>query len=88
VSAVEINERVPGLSDKQLESLHANALRLASRGTPKQQQQAEELLPLLQTEMEQRKIAKTAVQADKRKAAVRAPAPRKAKSKPAREEVE
>lgn len=57
---MELHERIPSLSDKELEALHANAVRLAESGTPKQRQQAEELLPLLGAAMEERSTARTA----------------------------
>lgn len=78
---MEIEERVPDLSDKQLESLRANAIRLASSGNPRQQEQAGRLLPLLDTEMEQRRATRVTVQAEKRKAVARRPVSRKVKAK-------
>lgn len=57
---MELHERIPSLSDKELEALHANAVRLVQSGTPKQRQQAEELLPLLGVAMEERSAARTA----------------------------
>lgn len=47
-----IDQRIPDLSDKDLENLHANAVRLAQSGTQGQREQAEALLPLLGAEME------------------------------------
>ena len=43
---MRIDQRIPDLSDKELESLQANAVRLVDSGSPIQRQQAEELLPL------------------------------------------
>jgi hypothetical protein len=48
-------EMIPSLDDKELANLHANALRLAESGQPKQQAQAAELLPLIDAELAQRK---------------------------------
>lgn len=64
-----ISDRIPDLSDKELESLHANALRLAASGSTQQRQQAEELLPLLGAALEERKATKTATLKTKRAAA-------------------
>ncbi len=52
---VEIDQRIPDLSDKELESLHANAVRLAASGSQLQRQQAEHLLPLLGAALLERK---------------------------------
>jgi hypothetical protein len=73
---MEISERLPDLSDKELDSLHANAVRLAQSGTLKQRQQAEELMPLLDAALETRRVAHAEAQAAKR-----APAKRKAAAK-------
>ncbi len=69
-----IDQRIPDLSDKELENLHANAVRLAQSGTPAQREQAESLLPLLGAALEGRKAARLAKQGQAR----RAPARRKA----------
>jgi hypothetical protein len=65
----EMDQRIPDLSDKELESLHANALRLAASGSDKQRQQAESLLPLIAEQMETRRAAKTKTQAADKEAA-------------------
>jgi hypothetical protein len=52
---MEIGQRMPDLSDLELERLHANAVRLAQSGTPGQRQRAEHLLPLLGAALEQRR---------------------------------
>jgi hypothetical protein len=52
---VDIDQRIPQLSDKELEILHANAVRLAGSGTQQQRQRAESLLPLLVSELESRR---------------------------------
>jgi hypothetical protein len=62
-----IQERIPDLSDKELESLQANAVRLQATGSAIQRQQAEELLPLLGAAIEERRAAKTAAQVETRK---------------------
>jgi hypothetical protein len=66
---MEMDQRIPDLSDKELESLHANALRLAASGSDKQRQQAESLLPLIAEQMETRRTAKTKTQAADKEAA-------------------
>jgi hypothetical protein len=55
---MEMDQRIPDLSDKELESLHANAVRLAQSGTQIQRQQAESLLPLISEAMETRRAAR------------------------------
>jgi hypothetical protein len=57
---VRIDQRIPDLSDKELENLHANAVRLGQSGTPAQRQHAEELLPLLGAALEERRRARAA----------------------------
>lgn len=62
-----IGDRIPDLSDKELESLHANAVRLKESGSVRQQQQAEELLPLLGVALEGRRLARVATQTETRR---------------------
>ena len=50
-----IEERLPGLSDKELLTLQGNAERLARAGAPKQQSDAERLLPLIEAEQAERR---------------------------------
>jgi hypothetical protein len=66
-----IDQRIPDLSDKELEKLHANAVRLAQSGAPAQRQQAEELLPLLGAAMETRAAARVAANTSVRRAAAK-----------------
>jgi hypothetical protein len=61
-----IDQRIPDLSDKELENLHANALRLEQSGTQMQRQHAEELLPLLSAAMEERRAARLLAQQEKK----------------------
>lgn len=75
---MEMDQRIPDLSDKELEALQANALRLMESGTQKQRQQAEELLPLIGAQLEERRVAKAETQAEKRAAAKKAPKKAKA----------
>ncbi len=64
-----IDQRIPDLSDKELESLHANAVRLLESGSAKQREQAESLLPLLGIALEERRAVKAEAQAETRRAA-------------------
>lgn len=64
---MDLQERIPDFSDKELEALHANAVRLAQSGTPKQRQQAEDLLPLLGAAMEERQAARATAAQERRR---------------------
>jgi len=55
---MEIDQRIPDLSDQELENLHANAVRLAQSGTVRQRRQAETLLPLIGAEAEKRRASR------------------------------
>ena len=70
---MSIDERIPALSDKELATLHSNAERLARTGAPKQQGEAQRLMPLIEAEQAERKARAPAAKA----AAPRARAPRK-----------
>jgi hypothetical protein len=52
--AIPLLERIPGLTDKELQNLHANAQRLAQSGKPQQKAAAEDLLPPLTEEIARR----------------------------------
>lgn len=69
---MDIIERIPELSDKQLESFHANASRLIDSGTAAQKAQAEALLPLLAAALSERKATRAETLQEKRKAATNA----------------
>ena len=75
-TALKITDMLPGLDDKALAMVHANAVRLMSAGDARQQEQAETLLPLVDAERAQRAAAAAAA-APPRKAA----APRKSRAK-------
>jgi hypothetical protein len=62
-----IADRIPDLSEKELESLRANAERLKETGSAIQRQQAEELLPLLGAALEERRLARVAEQTETRR---------------------
>ena len=63
-----IADRLPDLSDKELETLQTNAVRLKESGSVQQRRQAEELLPLLDAALEERRLARAATQAEARRA--------------------
>ena len=70
-----IADRIPDLSDKELEQLRTNAVRLQASGSPAQRQQAEELLPLLGVALEERRLARAAASTTaRRESAARKPA--------------
>jgi hypothetical protein len=60
---IEMDQRLPDLSDNELESLHANAVRLSQSGSDRQRRQAETLLPLIGAQMETRRAARVKTQA-------------------------
>ncbi|MBC7768631.1 MAG: hypothetical protein H7124_07570 [Phycisphaerales bacterium] len=68
---MEMDQRIPDLSDKELERLLANAVRLQESGSDKQRQQAEQLLPLLSAAIEERRAARVLAQAEQRRANAR-----------------
>ena len=52
---MDMAERLPSLSEKDLRTLRGNAERLGRTGTSKQQTEATRLLPLIEAELEDRK---------------------------------
>jgi len=77
---MQIDQRIPDLSDKELETLRANALRLAGSGTTQQQQQAESLLPLLEAALSERRAARALANPAKLAKAKKAKAAKPAKA--------
>jgi len=77
-----IADRIPEMNEKELESLHANAVRLKESGSAIQRQQAEELLPLLGAALEERRRERVAAQVETRRVNIekRATAKKKAKA--------
>jgi hypothetical protein len=65
----DIDQRIPNLTDKELEQLHANAARLAQSGTKIQQERAQRALPLVDAEIETRRAAQAAADDEKRRGA-------------------
>lgn len=61
-----IDSRIADLSDKELENLHGNAIRLAQSGTPSQKTEAERLLPVIGAEVEARARRRSTAMADAR----------------------
>jgi hypothetical protein len=72
-----IADRLPDLSDKELETLQTNAVRLKETGSVQQRRQAEGLLPLLDAALEERRLVRVATQAETR---ARAPKKKKAET--------
>lgn len=58
------DQNLSDLSDKQLEDLHADAVRMAQSGTREQRRQAEDLLPLLGAVLEQRRATRATTRDD------------------------
>ncbi|MBK6704137.1 MAG: hypothetical protein IPG56_10560 [Caulobacteraceae bacterium] len=77
-----IADRIPDMSEKELESLRANAERLKDSGSAIQRQQAQELLPLLGPALEEKRAERVAVQTETRRVNTekRATARKKAKA--------
>ncbi|MCX7358544.1 MAG: hypothetical protein NT015_10445 [Alphaproteobacteria bacterium] len=73
-----IVDRIPELSEKELESFIANAVRLKDEGSTAQKQQAEELLPLLSAALEERRAERVATQVETRRVNTRKRAEAKA----------
>jgi len=61
-------DRIPTLSDEEVVNLLTNAQRLSEHGDEKQKAAAEELLPALQVEADQRKEARLERAKEKRAA--------------------
>jgi len=74
-----IDERIPAMTDKELDNLHANAVRLAQSGSVKQKSEAERLLPVIEEALASRKTDKATAMAEKKKAKPKAVRKTKAK---------
>jgi len=66
-----IEARLSELSDKELETLHGNAVRLSQAGSPKQREEAEAVLPLVSAAVEERTRARTAASVEARRTKAR-----------------
>ncbi|MGE0596684.1 MAG: hypothetical protein AB7P07_09960 [Hyphomonadaceae bacterium] len=64
---MDIGQRIPDLSDKELENLHANAVRLSQSGSLKKKEQAEHLLPLIGAALETRRTARVEAEQERRR---------------------
>jgi hypothetical protein len=65
----DLDQRIPDLSDKDLEQMQANAVRLAQSGTKIQREQAERALPLIGSTLETRRAAQATADQEKRRTA-------------------
>jgi hypothetical protein len=87
-----IDERIPAMSEKELENLRANAERIIKSGGAKQQADAERVLPLIADALAAHKVARTAELAEKKQARAKGLAATRARKAAARkaetEEVE
>jgi superfamily II DNA or RNA helicase len=57
---MDMAERLPSLTSEDLASLRSNAERLGLTGTPRQQEEADRLLPLIDAEVKGRKASRSA----------------------------
>lgn len=83
---MQIDQRIPEMSDAELQTLHGNAIRLAASGAPAQKTEAARLLPIIDAALETRialKRAAVAEQKTKRREAGAESRARKARAKPA-----
>lgn len=62
-----LDERIPGMTETDLASLHANALRLSSSADAAQQAKAAEILPAIVAELSAREAAKPPKPAPKKR---------------------
>lgn len=79
-----LDSRIPEFSDKELENLQGNAVRLSQSGTDKQKAEAERLLPIIAAEMETRGKAKAIATREKLAAAKESRAAKRTKIKAAK----
>jgi len=63
---MSLEERIPEMSEKELENLQANAERIAKGAVSKQQAEAERLLPIIAEAMVTRKAARSVEMAEKK----------------------
>lgn len=63
---MDIENRIAGFSDKQVQTLHENALRLAETGDVLQRTEALRLAPILAAELEERTKLRNAERKAKR----------------------
>jgi hypothetical protein len=82
--SMTIEERIPEFTDKELENLHDNAVRLSTSGKPAQQAEAARLLPIITAALDARRVTRNAELAEKRREREAAMADARAKKKAAR----
>jgi hypothetical protein len=62
-----IDDRIPEMTDKELDNLRENAERLAQSGSPAQKAEAARLLPIIEIAAQARKVTNAAASAEKKK---------------------
>lgn len=82
-----IEERIPEMTDKELDNLRDNAMRLAQAGGAKQAEAAR-LLPIIETAMGERRTANAAALVEKKKVRQQAMADARARKVKARKAAE
>ena len=80
-----IDDRIPDLTDKELDNLRANAERLSQTGTPAQKAEATRLLPIIEAASVTRRAANAVAAAEKK--VVRAQTLADARAKKARKKA-
>jgi hypothetical protein len=63
---VAIEDQIPGLTDKELDNLRANAERLVQSGTPAQKAEAARLLPIIEASAVTRRATNAVTAAEKK----------------------
>ncbi len=76
-------EKIPLLNDAALKNLLDNAKRLGASGSPRQQEDAAELIPAVEAAIAERRTVKLEAAAEKRNANKKPAAPKVAKGKAA-----
>ncbi|MBI1211772.1 MAG: hypothetical protein GC190_09945 [Alphaproteobacteria bacterium] len=71
IVVVDMRERVGGLSDGELDTLHANAMRLAQNGSERQRASADALIPAIEAELTTRRAKELAASPRARRNAAR-----------------
>lgn len=61
-----IDDRIPEMTDKELDNLRVNAERLAQSGSPAQKAEAARLAPIIESALAARKVTNAAAAAEKK----------------------
>ena len=85
---MSIEERIPEMTDKELDNLRDNATRLAQSGSAKQQAEAARLLPIIEAATETRRTANAVALVEKKKVRQQAMADARARKVKARKAAE